>query len=107
MTSISTLWPTLDPTVQQWLLQNPGTMMLPRTYVNMVAAGAGQVLHLDEHGEYRLSSADLLFLKQERAEGPRSVRSVRSVRSPIFRPTSTVTVSDLPGPDPHEGALDQ
>lgn len=67
MTSISTLWATLDSTVQQWLLQNPGQMILPRTYVNRVAAGAGRLLSLDQHGEYWLSQKDLLFLKKTRS----------------------------------------
>lgn len=67
MTSISTLWATLDSTVQQWLLQNPGTMVLPRTYVNMITMGAGEVLPLDQHGEYWLTQQDMIFLKETRS----------------------------------------
>ncbi|MDQ0735083.1 hypothetical protein [Arthrobacter agilis] len=103
MTSISTLWATLDTTVQRWLLQNPGTMVLPRTYVNQVAAGAGQVLHLDEHGEYWLSKEDMLFLKAVRSQSPHSTKSP----SPQVRSRAAALRSDEPGLDPHREALDQ
>lgn len=103
MTSISTLWETLDTTVQGWLLQNPGTMVLPRTYVNMVAAGTEQVLHLDEHGEYWLTPDDMLFMKARRNS------SASSAASRIPRPTGGVTVIAQTGPklSPHSAALDQ
>jgi hypothetical protein len=68
MTSISALWATLDTTVQQWLLQNPGTMVLPRTHVNRIEAGAVLTLRLDDHGELWLSPEDMMFLKGKRNE---------------------------------------
>ncbi len=68
MTCISVLWPTLDSNVQQWLLQNPGAMVLPRTYVNRVEAGMGECLSLNEHGEHWLSPEEIRFLKMKRSE---------------------------------------
>ncbi|AUZ88998.1 hypothetical protein CVO76_16115 [Arthrobacter agilis] len=103
MTSISSLWTTLDTTVQQWLLQNPGTMVLPRTYVNRIEAGAGQVLNLDEHGEYWLSPEDMLFLKATRSESPYSMRSP----SPRLHPHAAAPNFGYPALDPHDKALDQ
>ncbi|WP_247829054.1 hypothetical protein [Arthrobacter antioxidans] len=70
MTSISVLWPTLDSTVQQWLLQNPGATVLPRTYVNRIEAGTGECLSLNEHGEHWLSAEEMSFLKMKRAASP-------------------------------------
>jgi hypothetical protein len=101
MTSISSLWTTLDPTVQQWLLQNPGTMVLPRTYVNQVQAGEGQVLGLDEHGEHWLSADDMIFLKNTREQAP------RSVTSPSPGLPSVTTGAGRPPADPQVAALDQ
>ncbi|WP_052273962.1 hypothetical protein [Arthrobacter sp. L77] len=68
MTSISVLWPTLDSNVQQWILQNPGATVLPRTYVNRIEAGMGECLSLSEHGEHWLSPEEMHFLKMKRAE---------------------------------------
>lgn len=71
MTSISEIWAMLDTDVQQWLLDNPGTHVLPRFYVNQVPAGgpgAGQCLRLDEHGDYWLTPEEMLFLTARRQE---------------------------------------
>ncbi|WP_104181802.1 hypothetical protein [Arthrobacter sp. B0490] len=68
MTSISALWTTLDTDIQQWLLHNPGTTFLPRTYVNQAQTGTGRTLSLNEHGEHRLSPEEMLFLKVKRGE---------------------------------------
>jgi hypothetical protein len=76
MTSISALWTSLDTTVQQWLLQNPGTMVLPRTYANRVEA-AGVSLHLDEHGEHWLSPEEMDFLRMQRGHVPAPVGEER------------------------------
>lgn len=72
MTSIDTLWTSLDPTVQQWLLENPGTMVLPRTYVNRIETGTGKHLRLDDHGEHWLSPEEMVFLKTKRGEASRA-----------------------------------
>ncbi len=76
MTSISILWTSLDPAVRQWLLQNPGTMVLPRTYANRVEA-AGASLHLDEHGEHWLSPEEMDFLRTQRRQAPAPGGKVR------------------------------
>ncbi|MCU1632720.1 MAG: hypothetical protein JWM61_1372 [Micrococcaceae bacterium] len=98
MTSISALWFTLDTTVQQWLLDNPGTMVLPRTYVNRVEAGTGEVLCLDEHGEHWLSAEEMNFLKGKRSNAPRT----HDWQEDITRRSAPAL-----GLDPHVEALDQ
>lgn len=74
MTSISEIWALLDTDVRQWLLDNPGTHVLPRLYVNHVPAGgpgAGQCLRLDEHGDYWLTPEEMAFLRARRQESGR------------------------------------
>ncbi len=66
--TLSTLWTRIDPTVQQWLLANPGCVMLPRTLVNRVEAATGTSMATDGHGEHLLSEEDLDFLKDRRRE---------------------------------------
>lgn len=66
MSTISTIWTRIDPTVQQWILGNPGCAVLPRTLVNRVEAGTGEALHKDQHGEHRYSGEELQFLRTRR-----------------------------------------
>ncbi|MFJ6003797.1 hypothetical protein [Arthrobacter sp. NPDC092385] len=66
MTAISTIWTRIDPTVQQWILDNPGSIVLPRTLVNRVEATTGEALRIDQHGEYWFSEEELVFLKARR-----------------------------------------
>jgi hypothetical protein len=66
--TIRTLWTSIDPTVQQWLLANPGCLVLPRTLVNRVEASSGTSMTTDGHGEYLLSEEDLDYLKGRRRE---------------------------------------
>ncbi len=71
MTTISDLWDSLDSAVQQWLLDNPATRMLPRLQVNQVPAGGaetGQCLRLDEHGDYWLTPDEMMFVQAKREE---------------------------------------
>lgn len=68
--TISTLWVGLDSVVKQWLISNPGTVVLPRTLVNRVEATTGEKLSSDEHGEHRFSGEEVVFLRaQARAAG--------------------------------------
>ncbi|MHA7282839.1 hypothetical protein [Arthrobacter sp. TMS2-4] len=66
MTNISSIWTRIDPGVQQWVLENPGCVVLPRTMVNRVEATVGESLHADAHGEYWFSGEELVFLKARR-----------------------------------------
>jgi hypothetical protein len=80
--TLNTLWTRIDPTVQQWLLANPGCLMLPRTLVNRVEAATGTSVETDGHGEHILSEEDLDFLKDRRREsmaghGPDTPSGVR------------------------------
>lgn len=57
--------------VQQWIHDNPGCQVLPRTLVNRVESATGEALQADKHGEHRFSEEDLEFLKARRgAEAP-------------------------------------
>lgn len=66
VTNISSIWTRIDPGVQQWVLENPGCVVLPRTLVNRVEATIGESLHADAHGEYWFSGEELVFLKARR-----------------------------------------
>ncbi|WP_051477015.1 hypothetical protein [Arthrobacter sp. Br18] len=100
MTSISALWTRLDPVVQQWLLRNPGTGVLPRTQVNRVEKATGHALSVDEHGEHWFSLADLVFLKAR--------RHAASSRGNAFQPDPDGRMTDAdPGSNPYEEALDR
>jgi hypothetical protein len=68
MTNIGVLWAGLDPIVQQWLLRNPGTEVLPRTHVNRTAKATGQSLSVDEHGEHRFSLEEMDFMRARRRD---------------------------------------
>ncbi|WP_191997125.1 hypothetical protein [Arthrobacter sedimenti] len=90
MTSISIIWDRLDPTVRQWLLQNPGSIVLPRTMANRVT-GAGEELRVDEHGEHWFSPEDITFLKARRRA--------------MDADESTASTGGAVRPDVHEEAL--
>ncbi|MBG6226071.1 hypothetical protein IWX63_002657 [Arthrobacter sp. CAN_A2] len=66
MTNISSIWTRIDPAVQQWVLANPGCVVLPRTLVNRVESTIGESLHADDHGEYWFTGEELVFLKARR-----------------------------------------
>lgn len=63
MNTLNTLWTKLDPAVQRWVLDNPGTLVLPRTIVNRVETTTGVTMSTDEHGEHWLSDDEIVFLK--------------------------------------------
>lgn len=56
-------WHRLDPATRQWLLDNPGCVVLPRTISTIVARVADEPVILDQHGAIQLSAADLTFIR--------------------------------------------
>ena len=98
MITINTLWTRLDPTAQQWLLSNPGCIVLPRTLVNRVEKTTGMPISTDRHGEYWLSSEELGFLKARR-------RADTAVERPTVHPAKRSIVDA--GEAAHVEALDR
>ena len=65
-------WNLLPSPVTQWLMENPGCMILPRTLSAEISAATGQPANGDPHGETTLSQDDVDFvqMKSHEAGGP-------------------------------------
>ena len=61
---IENLWDRLEPETRQWLVENPGCRILPRTVVASIAKATGTELEQDRHGEISLSSSDCDFIRR-------------------------------------------
>ncbi|AMM30725.1 hypothetical protein SA2016_0020 [Sinomonas atrocyanea] len=57
-------WDSLTPETRRWLLDNPGTIMLPRTLANAISDADGAPLVTDPHGEAALSPKDQQFIRR-------------------------------------------
>lgn len=69
--SIRDQWNLLPAAVTQWLLANPGCMILPRTISAQISAAAGEGANGDPHGETTLSQEDVDFIRMKSHEaGP-------------------------------------
>lgn len=72
---ISEWWDQLDSETQQWLAENPGCLILPRTIVNIINEAAGGTISDDQHGESPLSPSDREFIQAKaRTMEPRIVQ---------------------------------
>ncbi|UEL27774.1 hypothetical protein [Pseudarthrobacter sp. L1SW] len=60
---IENLWDRLEPETRQWLVDNPGCRILPRTVVAAIAKSTGAQLEQDRHGETLLSPEDCDFIR--------------------------------------------
>ncbi|MEV8000991.1 hypothetical protein [Pseudarthrobacter oxydans] len=49
--NIEKLWDRLEPGTRQWLVNNPGCRILPRSVVAAIAKATGEELEQDRHGE--------------------------------------------------------
>lgn len=58
-------WYRLGPATKQWLTQNPGCLILPRTVVARICSETGVTAEADRHGETTLSQEDREFLKTQ------------------------------------------
>ncbi|KIC69953.1 hypothetical protein AB0284_06945 [Pseudarthrobacter phenanthrenivorans] len=66
--SIRDQWNRLPSPVTQWLLENPGCMILPRTLSAQISAATGEETNGDPHGETTLSQEDVDFIRTKSQE---------------------------------------
>ncbi|MCU1569141.1 MAG: hypothetical protein JWQ56_4078 [Pseudarthrobacter sp.] len=67
-TLIQDQWHRLPSTVTQWLKDNPGCMILPRTLSAEISEATGQPLNEDRHGETTLCQEDVDFIRMKSRE---------------------------------------
>ncbi|MBT2585671.1 hypothetical protein [Arthrobacter sp. ISL-95] len=65
---IKEFWDQLSPDTQQWLIENPGTMIVPRTVTAIINGQTGESDTADVHGGTALTDEDRHFI-QEQAHG--------------------------------------
>jgi hypothetical protein len=58
-------WNRLDPATQQWLMDNPGCMILPRTLSTIFNAETNENADVDVHGETVLTEEDRDFIRAQ------------------------------------------
>ena len=67
-TFIQNQWHRLPSAVTQWLIENPGCMILPRTLSAEISAATGHPLNGDPHGETTLCQEDVDFIRMKSHE---------------------------------------
>jgi hypothetical protein len=67
-------WDHLDSETRQWLLDNPGCLILPRAMSARVCARSAEPVECDQHGQIELSREDLDFIR-EKAEAVGTMRA--------------------------------
>jgi len=60
---INEWWNELDEATKQWLADNPGCLVLPRTVANVVHQATGDRVEQDQHGEVQLSEEQREFIR--------------------------------------------
>ncbi len=73
--NIKDQWDRLDHTTQQWLIDNPGCLILPRTITAIISKETDGTDEGDPHGERALSRDDRDFIRAKAHPAP--VRSPR------------------------------
>lgn len=61
-------WDRLDSETHQWLLDNPGCVMVPRTVTARITQNSVGHIEVDDHGQMMLSRADLDFIREKGAD---------------------------------------
>jgi hypothetical protein len=61
-------WHRLAPTTQQWLIDNPGCMVLPRTLTTIFNKETSENADVDVHGETVLTDEDRDFIQAKARE---------------------------------------
>lgn len=61
---IEKLWDRLEPDTRQWLVDNPGCNILPRTIAAEIKKATGAQFDQDRHGESILSPSDCDFIRR-------------------------------------------
>lgn len=71
---IEQLWDRLEPETRQWLVDNPGCRILPRTTAAEIKKATGAEFEQDRHGESILSPSDCDFIRRaaELHDAPRN-----------------------------------
>jgi len=63
-------WDSLSPGTRQWLTENPGCVILPRTITEIIHQETGNTADSDQHDQDSLSPEDLDFLRTRAEETP-------------------------------------
>jgi hypothetical protein len=58
-------WDRLDSSTRQWLLNNPGCVMVPRTVAATIKRNSAGHIEIDRHGQMILSREDLDFIRDK------------------------------------------
>ena len=61
-------WNRLDPTTQQWLMDNPGCVILPRTLTAIFNKETSEKADTGAHGETLLTDEDMQFIQAKARE---------------------------------------
>lgn len=78
-------WNRLDPATQQWLLDNPGTLVVPRTVTAAFNKETGENADVDLHGGTLLTEEDRDFIKAKAHAAKRArVAKATSSSAPHF-----------------------
>lgn len=62
---IKEFWDQLSPDTQQWLIDNPGTMIVPRTVTAIINGETGESDTVDAHGGTALTDEDRHFIHEQ------------------------------------------
>lgn len=60
---IQSLWSVLDPATRQWFMDHTGTPIVPRKITAELCEAAGKSLPQDSHGQSRLNTDDMVFIR--------------------------------------------
>jgi hypothetical protein len=60
---IDRLWERIEPETRQWLVDNPGCRILPRTVAAEIVKATGADIEQDRHGESLLAPSDCEFIR--------------------------------------------
>lgn len=63
--SLKDEWDRLDPETRNWLLENPGCVILPRTMSEKIDQDAAGDIERDQHGQIVLSRDDHDFIRDK------------------------------------------
>lgn len=58
-------WDRLDPDIQKWLIEHPGSLILPRTVTATINKETGEGSDVDSHGGTVLTDEDREFIRQK------------------------------------------
>ena len=62
---IKEFWNQLSPETQQWLIDNPGSMIIPRTQTAILNTETGEDSPVDGHGGTLLTEEDRDFIRAQ------------------------------------------